>query len=179
MKFRAEAIGEFLDFEPALREASARFRRRVAAGGRGDRTLTDAAIVLRELTTLHEHAERLRRRRPARAEDLRHDIDLQDALSMSLLVAVQAALDVALHIASDEGLGVPATYAEGFRMLADHGVIDQETSSRLGAMAALRNRIAHGYASVDFERIWTELPAGLDALAAFASAVARRLGNQG
>ena len=38
VKFRAEAIGEFLDFEPALREASARFRRRVVAGDRGDRT---------------------------------------------------------------------------------------------------------------------------------------------
>lgn len=31
-------------------------------------------------------------------------------------------------------------------------------------MAALRNRIAHGYASVDFARIWAELPSGLEAL---------------
>ena len=32
-RFRAEAIGEYLDFEPALREATERFRRRLAGSG--------------------------------------------------------------------------------------------------------------------------------------------------
>lgn len=36
VRFRAEAIGEYLDFEPALREASERFRRAILAGiGKG------------------------------------------------------------------------------------------------------------------------------------------------
>jgi uncharacterized protein YutE (UPF0331/DUF86 family) len=139
--------------------------------------MSSAGIVLRKLTALREHVTRLRRRRPARAEQLRDDIDLQDAIAMSLVVAVQAALDVALHIATDEGLGVPGTYAAAFRQLADHRVVDDVTSQRLANMAALRNRIAHGYASVDFERIWRELPDGLDAFEAFAAQVARRLGD--
>lgn len=33
-RFRAEAVGEYLDFEPALREATERFRRRLAGGSR-------------------------------------------------------------------------------------------------------------------------------------------------
>jgi len=33
VRFRAEAMSEFLDFEPALRAASASFRARLAAGG--------------------------------------------------------------------------------------------------------------------------------------------------
>jgi uncharacterized protein YutE (UPF0331/DUF86 family) len=48
----------------------------------------------------------------------------QDAVGMSLLVAVQDALDIALHMASDEGWGVPASYADSFTVLASHGVID-------------------------------------------------------
>ena len=94
---------------------------------------------------------------------------------MSLLVAIQGALDIALHMASDEGWGVPASYAEGFALLAGHGVIDAGLAATLANMATLRNRLAHGYASVDMERIWTELPAGLAALDAFSSAIARRL----
>ena len=39
-------------------------------------------------------------------------------------------------------------------------------------VARVRNRIAHGYASVDHARLWAELPAGLDALALFAVRVA-------
>jgi uncharacterized protein YutE (UPF0331/DUF86 family) len=39
-------------------------------------------------------------------------------------------------------------------------------------MAALRNRLAHGYASVDIDRVYNELPAGVDALERFAARVA-------
>jgi len=64
---------------------------------------------------------------------------------MSLLVAIQNALDIALHMASDEGWGVPASYAESFGMLATHGVIDASLVASMANLATLRNRLAHGY----------------------------------
>lgn len=139
--------------------------------------MSDRAIVMRKLSAIADHVARLRRRRPEQVERLREDVDLQDALAMSLVVCVQSALDIALHIAADEGYGVPATYAEAFQLLAEHGVLVGNTSRRLGAMAALRNRIAHGYASVDFARIWQELPDGIAAFDAFASEIAQHLGR--
>jgi uncharacterized protein YutE (UPF0331/DUF86 family) len=42
-------------------------------------------------------------------------------------------------------------------------------------MATLRNRLAHGYAAVDIDRVWAELPAGIAALESFAAAVAASL----
>ena len=96
---------------------------------------------------------------------------------MSLLVAVQDALDIALHIASDEKLGVPASYADAFALLESRGVIDASLARQLAGMTALRNRIAHGYASVDMERLWSELPDGMDALERFSAAVAEYLGQ--
>lgn len=138
--------------------------------------MTDRAIVLRKLSALTEHVGRLRRRMPATAEALRDDIDRQDALAMSFLVSVQAALDIAVHIASDEGFGVAPTYAGAFQLLADRGVITRETSEQLARMAALRNRIAHGYATVDFARLWLELPAGIGAFVSFEQQIAKHLG---
>lgn len=138
--------------------------------------MTDAGILLRKLASLREHAERLRRRRSGDLAEFRSDVDRQDALCMSLLVANQDALDIALHIASDAGWGVPASYGEGFTLLAEHAVIDRGLAADLAAMAALRSRIAHGYARVDAERLWGELPAGLLAIEAFATAIACRLG---
>jgi uncharacterized protein YutE (UPF0331/DUF86 family) len=35
----------------------------------------------------------------------------------------------------------------------------------------LRNRIAHGYATLDAERLWNELPEGVASFAAFSAAV--------
>lgn len=134
--------------------------------------MTDAEIVLAKLGVLREHVSRARRRRPERLEALRADVDVQDALSMSLMVAVQEAVDVAFHIAADEKWGVPATYAESFDLLATRGVLSAELGRRLASAAALRNRIAHGCASVDLDRLWRELPGGLDALEEFATAIA-------
>jgi uncharacterized protein YutE (UPF0331/DUF86 family) len=94
---------------------------------------------------------------------------------MSLLVAIQEAIDIAFHIVSDEGWGLPSSYADGFEILARHGVIDDALADALSRTVAVRNRIAHGYGTIDLDRIWTELPAGLDALDRYAGAIARFL----
>jgi uncharacterized protein YutE (UPF0331/DUF86 family) len=138
--------------------------------------VTDPVLVLRKLATLREHAARARRRRPSSPQILEGDVDRQDALAMSLLVAIQEAADIAFHIASDEAWGVPASYGEGFVLLARHGVIDDVLAEDLTRIIGVRHRIAHGYASVDLTRLWTELPAGLDALDRYAACVARFIG---
>jgi uncharacterized protein YutE (UPF0331/DUF86 family) len=130
--------------------------------------MTDKLLLLRKLALLREHADRVRRRRSATEEAFEADVDTQDALALSLLVATQEAADIAMHLAADEGWGLPGSYAEAFDLLAKNGVI----TAGQGAIAALRNRIAHGYASVDPKRLWREIPAGLDALDQFGRAIA-------
>ena len=139
--------------------------------------MTDKSVVFRKLTSLREHVTRMRRRRSDDLESFKLDTDRQDAIGMSLLVAVQDALDIALHMASDEGWGVAASYADSFGMLASNGVIDPALAAALANLATLRNRLAHGYGTVDMERIWVSLPDGLATLDAFASAIAARMGK--
>ncbi len=91
---------------------------------------------------------------------------------MTVLIAIQEAIDISFHIVVDEGWGLPATYAEGFDLLATHGLIEPDTARALSGMAALSNRLAHGYASVNHERLWGELPNGLEALGRLIEAVA-------
>ncbi|HEY6458879.1 MAG TPA: DUF86 domain-containing protein [Polyangiaceae bacterium] len=135
--------------------------------------MTDAELVIRKLAILGEHLVRARRRRPAAIETLRDDVDLQDSLSLSVLVAIQEAIDIAFHIVSDEGWGAPASYAESFEILARRGVIEAPLAAALAGAAGLRNRLAHSYATLDIDRLWSELPAGLDALDQYATAIAR------
>jgi len=135
--------------------------------------MTDAELVMRKLAVMREHVTRARRRRPADVVTLRADVDLQDALSMSILVAIQEAIDIAFHVVADEGWGAPASYAESFESLARHGVMDIALADALTRGVGLRNRLAHAYATLDIDRLWTDLPAGLDALDRYAEAIAR------
>jgi len=98
---------------------------------------------------------------------------------MTVLIAIQEAIDISFHVVVDEGWGLPASYAEGFDLMATHALIDRDTARALSGMAALRNRLAHGYASVDHERLWNELPPGLEALERLVEAVASFVERRG
>jgi uncharacterized protein YutE (UPF0331/DUF86 family) len=134
--------------------------------------VTNAALVARKLGVLDDHLRRLRDRRPQSLAAFENDLLVQDAIAMSILVVVQEAMDIALHIASDQGWELATTFREAFTNLAKHGVIDVELARSLAGTANLRNRIAHGYATVDVTRIWTDLPAGIAAFERFAAAIA-------
>jgi uncharacterized protein YutE (UPF0331/DUF86 family) len=94
-------------------------------------------------------------------------------VSLSILVATQEALDVAFHVAADAGFGAPASNAEAFALLARHGVLPEDLARALVGVATVRNRIVHGYTTLDLDRFWREVPAGLDALERFTEAIAR------
>jgi uncharacterized protein YutE (UPF0331/DUF86 family) len=137
--------------------------------------LTNVVLVARKLATLDDHLQRLRQRRPQTVEIFERELLLQDAIAMSVLVIVQEAMDIALHISSDEGWPLASTYREAFAALEQHGIIDAGLAASMTGTAQLRNRIAHGYASVDAARLWAELPAGMRAFEAFAAAIATYL----
>lgn len=134
--------------------------------------MSDAGFVLHKLQRLHAQIALTRNRRPAAAEVLAHDLVLRDALALAFMVALQEAIDIAYHVVADEGWGIPDSHRAAFEMLAAHGVLAADLVHEVSAAAAMRNRIAHGYAAVDHERLWQELPSGLRALDAFAAAVA-------
>lgn len=134
--------------------------------------MTNVALVARKLAILNEHLRRLKDRRPVELSTLVADTLLQDAIAMSLLVVVQEALDISLHIATDEGWELASTYREAFLVLERHGVLEPAVTPSLTGAAQLRNRIAHGYASLDVERLWSELPEGVDAFSVFAARIA-------
>lgn len=134
--------------------------------------MTDLGLVLHKLQRLREHIELVRSRRPPTPDVLETDLLLRDAMALALLVTVQEAIDIAYHVVADEGWGIPDSHAAAFDSLASHGVIDEDLARRVALVARVRNRIAHGYASVDHQRLWQELPDGLEALDDYARAIA-------
>jgi uncharacterized protein YutE (UPF0331/DUF86 family)/predicted nucleotidyltransferase len=180
-RFVADAALDHADLMTTLAPAAERFRQRVGARPTAPRVtagggVTDPILLLQKLATLRDHVDRARRRRPSTLEVLEANLDMQDALAMSLFVAVQQATDIAFHISSDEGWGVPSSYVDGFTLLARNGVIDTALAGDLARAVSVRNRIAHGYASIDLDRLWADLPSGLDALDRYTAAIARFIG---
>jgi uncharacterized protein YutE (UPF0331/DUF86 family) len=83
---------------------------------------------------------------PSRIES---DIKERRFIEHTLQIAIQAALDVASHIVSDERLGEPRTNRELFAALSRAGWLPADLTSRLEAAAGFRNIVVHGYSAVD------------------------------
>lgn len=136
------------------------------------RRVTDPELIAKKLALIETYVRELRTLAdPARLES---DIREQRFVEHTLQIAIQAALDVASHVASDERLGEPSTNQELFEMLARAGWIDEPLSRSLRAAAGFRNILVHGYATVDPRIVRDVLEHRLDDLLAFVSAIRAR-----
>lgn len=111
--------------------------------------MTDAELVEKKIAEIETRLRELRSEADLRR--IRSDIKEERFVTHTLQMAIQAALDVASHIVSDERLGEPDTYRELFTLLERDGWISGELAGRLRDMAGFRNVLVHGYTELDAE----------------------------
>jgi uncharacterized protein YutE (UPF0331/DUF86 family) len=110
---------------------------------------------------IRESIDRLTAFKDISLEEFLNDRDKQDIASFRLIVATEAAIDMCLHIVAKAFKVVPEEYAGCFKLLCDHGLIDQDISIRLGQMARFRNLLVHQYWEIDYSRMY-EIITGSD-----------------
>ena len=131
--------------------------------------MTDPALVRKKLAQIETYVSELRRL--ARPAELGQDVREERFIEHTLQLAIQAGLDVALHIVSDDRLGEPSTNRELFDLLARAGYITSAQAAPLRDMAGFRNVLVHGYDTVDLDIVRDIVEHHLDDLLQFADAI--------
>jgi uncharacterized protein YutE (UPF0331/DUF86 family) len=134
--------------------------------------VTDLELLLKRLALIETCVQELRTHANIDAVDL--DIRERRFVERTLQIAVQAALDAASHIVSDERLGEPGTNRELFEILARNGWIASDLASALRDMAGFRNVLVHGYIDVDLGIVKDVVANHLADLLDFVEAIRRR-----
>ena len=137
--------------------------------------MSDQGLVAKKLALIETCVAQLRSL--ARPEALRTDIREERFVEHTLQVAIQAALDVASHVVSDDRLGEPETNRELFDLLVRAGRIAPELAATLRDMAGFRNVLVHGYQDVDLGVVEDVLRSHLGDLLAFVAAIRARPGR--
>jgi uncharacterized protein YutE (UPF0331/DUF86 family) len=138
--------------------------------------LTDIDLVYKKLTFIEACVHELRTL--GRPEEVRTDLREQRFEAYTLQVAIQAALDVAAHVVSDERLGFASKNRDYFELLVKFGWLPKELAPVLHNMVGFRNILVHGYEAVDpavVERVTRD---HLDDLLAFVRAIRGRLASE-
>lgn len=133
----------------------------------------DTGLIEKNLAFIESCVRELREL--ARPERMAGDVREARFIQHTLQLAVQAALDVASHIVSARRLGEPETNRALFDLLRREGLLAQDLSDALYAMAGFRNVLVHGYAEVDLRVVRDILENHLDDLLAFTEQVREAL----
>ena len=135
--------------------------------------MTDKDLVAKKLAVIETSVAQLRSL--ARPDEIRQDVREERFVEHTLQIAIQAALDVASHIVSDERLGEPETNKELFDLLVKAGKLEPSLTATLRDMAGFRNVIVHGYQDVDLGVVEDVVRNHLDDLLSFVAAIRRQL----
>jgi uncharacterized protein YutE (UPF0331/DUF86 family) len=109
--------------------------------------MTNVEIVAKKLAFVEQCVADLRAK--AKPEEFNDDLLQRRFAEHTLQLAIQAALDVASHIVSDQRLGEPKTNADLFGALVRAGALPPELGVPLAKMAGFRNVLVHAYVDVD------------------------------
>lgn len=138
--------------------------------------MVDPETVRRHLREIDRRLQGVRQIEAAGRDGFLADPALQAQAERHLQLAIQSAIDVAIHVVAEDSPRTPESYGESFSMLASSGVIDQELADRLRLAAGLRNILVHAYLEVDPGRLWQAIESAGD-LESFAAAIERYLGG--
>jgi uncharacterized protein YutE (UPF0331/DUF86 family) len=134
--------------------------------------MTDAELVAKKLSLIETCVKELQTL--AKPSAIATDVREERFVEHTLQIAIQAALDVASHIVSDERLGEPQTNRELFHLLARGGALPIDLADRLERMAGFRNIIVHGYQTVDLDIVRDVVENHLGDLVDFVAVIRRR-----
>ena len=104
-------------------------------------------------------------------------VEAEEIIELNLQRAVQAAIDLAAHIVSTEGYGLPDSVAGTFTLLEQHGLVDARLADQLRRMVGFRNIAVHEYEPLDPAIVARIVEERLDDLRAFAARVVDRFGS--
>jgi uncharacterized protein YutE (UPF0331/DUF86 family) len=131
--------------------------------------MTDEELIAKKLAFIETCVRDLREL--AQPELIERDLREERFVAHTLQLAIQAALDVASHIVSDERLGEPETNRQLFEALVANGWLPDALSQPLARLAGFRNVLVYGYEEVDKAVVRDVVENRLDDLLGYVSAV--------
>lgn len=111
--------------------------------GMNDVILNKTATIERCLRRIHEVYDQ-------DPENLK-DFTKQDSIVLNIQRACEASIDLAMHLISDKSLGVPKSSRDGFKLLEDAGIIENDLAKTLMNMVGFRNIAVHDYQALEIE----------------------------
>lgn len=137
--------------------------------------MVDIVVVEKILGDIKSNVSELRQATDITWEIYRTDKRSRRFVERTLHILIEACIDVAQHIISDEQLREPTSYRDTFAVLAENGIIQADDLSRMENMSSFRNLIVHYYERIDDAAVYGFLKRNLSDFDIFVQSIVEYL----
>ncbi len=116
--------------------------------------MVDDNLIIAKASSVKRHLKRVEEKRNINLPSFLQDIDCQESILFNLQMAIQNCIDIAAHIISEEGWGVPGSTNEMFYLLEENGYITVDITEKMVKSVGFRNLIVHEYSKVELKQVF-------------------------
>ena len=115
--------------------------------------MVDKDLILAKAASIRRHIFRVAEKADVPADAFRSDLDRQEIVMFNLQMAIQNCIDIAAHIVSEEGYGVPGSANDMFYLLEENGLLTYEITEKMVKAVGMRNLMVHEYGKINLDQI--------------------------
>lgn len=116
--------------------------------------MLDRDLIIAKTSSVRKHLKRVEEKRGQDVQEFLKDFDCQDIVSFNLQLAIQNCIDIAAHIISEEGVGVPGSLTEMFYLLEENGYLSERLTEKMVRAVGFRNLLVHEYGKIDLKQVY-------------------------
>ena len=138
--------------------------------------MVDSNLILAKAGSVQRHLNRVIEKRNTDIQIFLKDIDRQESILFNLQMAIQNCIDIAAHIISEEGFGVPGSTNEMFYLLEENGYVGTELTEKMVKAVGFRNLIVHEYGKVELQHVFEIAQNNIEDLNEYLRSIFKKLG---
>ncbi len=138
--------------------------------------MVDKDLIIAKASSVKRHLSRIKEKRDTDIETFLKDLDRQESILFNLQMSIQNCIDIAAHIISEEGVGVPGSTNEMFYLLEDNGYISVDITETMVKAVGFRNFIVHEYGRVELKQVFEVAKKEIEDLEKYLLSIFSKLG---
>ena len=138
--------------------------------------MVDKDLIIAKASSVKRHLNRIKEKRDTDLKTFLKDLDRQESILFNLQMAIQNCIDIAAHIISEEGVGVPGSMNEMFYLLEDNGYIYVDITEKMVKAVGFRNLIVHEYGKVELKQVFEVAKKEIEDLEKYLLSIFSKLG---
>jgi uncharacterized protein YutE (UPF0331/DUF86 family) len=138
--------------------------------------MVDHDLIIAKAGSIRRNLKRISEKGAVDLDSFLADIDLQEVISFNLHLAIENCTDLAAHIISAEGLGVPGSGSEMFYLLEENGYLSRTLTEKMIKAVGLRNLIVHEYDKIDLNRLFEIINKDTKDINEYVASIFKKLG---